>query len=117
VLTPPEYGRIQLVPANARIHPRLTLHLPVRYKDGSELAASYIDSLSEGGVFVRTSRPLPIGTELTMEIAVKGVEDAPIRIRGRVVWERLIGRDDGMGVAFLEPPPARLKNILISEGA
>jgi Tfp pilus assembly protein PilZ len=74
------------VPVETRVHRRLALHLPVTYRDGADLAASYIDSLSEGGVFIRTSRPLPIGTELVMEIEVKETDlEGPVRIRGKVV--------------------------------
>ena len=98
-----------------RLTPRLPVHLSVRYQDGSDLAASYIRSLSCGGVFIRTSRPLPIGTELVMEIHLE--ETQPICVRGKVVWGRLAGRDDGMGVAFQEELPERLKNLLTAKVA
>src|SRR5262245_5074090 len=97
-----------------RLSPRLPVHLSVRYEDGAELAASFIRSLSRGGVFIRTSRPLPIGTDLVMEIHL---DAEPIRVRGRVVWGRLAGRDDGMGVAFQEELPERLKNLLTAKVA
>jgi type IV pilus assembly protein PilZ len=103
---------------DARCFPRLDVTLSVRYRNGTELASAFIDSLSHGGVFIRTSRPLPIGTHVTMEIDVLG-EPAPLVVRGQVVWERLIGRADGMdgmGVAFLDEPPEevreRLRNLL-----
>jgi uncharacterized protein (TIGR02266 family) len=94
-----------------REFPRVPVHLAVEYADGQELASCYIQSLSEGGVFVRTSRPLPIGTDVLMEIRV-GAEGAGIRIRGQVVWERLAGRDDGMGLRFLDPLPPALRQYL-----
>jgi type IV pilus assembly protein PilZ len=102
-----------------RDFPRVPVHLQVSYRDDAELARSFIDSLSGGGVFIRTSRPLPIGTELVMEIALGDPEPAadPIRVRGKVVWGRLIGREDGMGVQFLEPPPERLKKLLTSKAS
>jgi uncharacterized protein (TIGR02266 family) len=100
---------------DSRLSPRLNVHLAVNYQSGVDLASSYIDSLSQGGVFIRTSRPMPIGTELTMEITVK--DAVQVAIRGRVVWERLIGREDGMGVAFLDPLPDRLRNLLTEKVA
>lgn len=104
--------------SDQRAFPRLPVHLAVRYHSGADLAESFIESLSAGGVFVKTSRPLPIGTELTLEIQIDDQADQPpIRLNGRVVWERLIGREDGMGVAFTEPLPARLKNLLTAKVA
>lgn len=101
-----------------RAFPRLPVHLEVRYVDGAALASSFIASLSSGGVFIRTSRPLPIGTELTLEIHLDDQPgQPPIRVRGRVVWERLAGREDGMGVQFVEPLPDRLKNLLTARVA
>jgi type IV pilus assembly protein PilZ len=96
---------------------RVPVHLEIRYRDGADLASSFVSSLSGGGVFIKTSRPLPIGTELVMEIGVETAETEPVRVRGRVVWDRLIGRDDGMGVQFLEPAPERLKKLLTQKGA
>jgi type IV pilus assembly protein PilZ len=102
----------------ARSYPRVPVHFQVRYRSGAELASSFIDSLSGGGVFIRTTRPMPIGTELVMEITLDDQGPEPILVRGRVVWERLLNRQDGgMGVQFLEPPSERLKKILISRVA
>ena len=106
-----------------RNYPRVPVHLQVRYPEGVSLISSWIDSLSLGGVFIRTSRPLPIGTELTLEILIQD-DPEPVRIRAKVVWERLLSGSprqgisgDGMGVAFLEAPPERLKKLLTSKGA
>ena len=103
----------------SRSFPRVPVHLQVRYQSGAELAQSFIESLSGGGVFIRTSQPLPIGTELVMDISVvdSGADPEPIRVRGKVVWERLVGREDGMGVTFTEPPPDRLKKLLTAEAS
>jgi uncharacterized protein (TIGR02266 family) len=97
---------------------RVPVHLAVRYPSGQHLRESYIDSLSGGGVFIRTSAPLAIGTELAMEIVVEG-EAKPVRVRGQVVWERLYqerpersDRPQGMGVRFLEPVPPALARLL-----
>ena len=103
-----------------RSYPRIPVHLPVHLADREgQLGAALIDSLSGGGVFIRTSRPLPIGTELVMDIyPEEGAK--PVRIRGQVVWERLIGRSDpqdGMGVRFLEPFPDDLRNLLTAKVA
>jgi type IV pilus assembly protein PilZ len=98
-----------------RAFPRLPVHLEVRYQDGDELRRSFVTNLGAGGVFIRTSRPLPIGTEVVLEIALAGVE--PVRLRGRVAWDRASGREDGMGIAFSEPLPERLTKLLTAPGA
>jgi len=95
-----------------RVFPRLPVNLQVSFRDDRDLRESMVESVSGGGVFIRTSRPLPIGTELTMEIHLEDGATQPIRVRGQVVWERLTGRTDGMGVKFLEDPPDRLKKLL-----
>ena len=51
-----------------------------------------------------------------MEIEIEG-DLSPIRVRGRVVWDRLVGREDGMGVAFTETLPDRLRKLLTEPGS
>jgi type IV pilus assembly protein PilZ len=102
---------------DTRVYPRIPVHLEVSYRDGEDLASSYVESLSGGGVFIRTSRPLPIGTEILMEIRLEDASQPPIRVRGKVVWERLVGRADGMGVQFVEEPPENLRKLLTRKSA
>lgn len=104
---------------NTRLFPRVPVHLEVTYRDGEELRSAFVDSLSGGGVFIRTSRPLPPGTEIVMDIRLDQDQaaDEPLRVRGKVVWDRLVGRHDGMGVQFTEEPPPRLRKLLTREGA
>ncbi len=101
---------------HTRSHPRIPVHLEVRYRDGDDLRSSFVDSLSFGGVFIRTRKPLPIGTELTMEISLENGETSPVVVRGQVVWDRLFDKDGGMGVKFLDEPPEALKKVLTQKG-
>lgn len=94
-----------------RVFPRVPVHLAVHYDDAADL----IDSLSEGGVFIRTQRPLPPGTEIVMDIHVEDGDENPIRVPGKVVWDRLVGRKDGMGVQFQGDTPPRLKKLLTAK--
>ena len=97
-----------------RLHPRVPVSLPVSlrlsFKTDDDLRQVYISNLSSGGVFVRTRSPLPIGTDVVMEISVS--DEAPIVIRGKVVWERLTEQgqagETGFGVRFQEPVDPRL---------
>jgi type IV pilus assembly protein PilZ len=102
-----------------RLHPRVPVSLPVSlrlsFPSHQDLRQVYISNLSTGGVFVRTRAPLPIGTDVVMEISVGS--DAHIVMRGKVVWERLYEQgelpgEEGFGVRFTEPLDPRLDALL-----
>ncbi|MFH0901223.1 MAG: PilZ domain-containing protein [Pseudomonadota bacterium] len=96
-----------------RAFPRVPVHLEVRYEDGRDLAASYVESLSFGGVYIRTPSPLPVGTEIVMDIVIADPEVPPsIRVIGQVVWGHLEGTSGGMGIRFTEEPPPLLRDLL-----
>lgn len=82
-----------------RRHHRLPVSVPVRYRLAN--SASYIDSeISEigvGGALLVTSEPLPIETELTLEVVPPGGA-APIGIAGRVSYHVPSG---GSGLRFV----------------
>jgi uncharacterized protein (TIGR02266 family) len=91
-----------------RLHPRMVVALTVNYPSKVGLERDLVTDLSQGGLFVRTSRPLPIGTEIDLEVLV-GAE--PVRVRGRVVWLRDETRA-GMGIQFTgEGSVARLLEL------
>ncbi|HTP26944.1 MAG TPA: response regulator [Anaeromyxobacteraceae bacterium] len=72
----------------------------IEYASDQELAADYIDNLSQGGAFVRTSNPLPVGTRLALAMRLPGGEElvAPALVAMR--------NDKGMGVRFELSPEA-----------
>ncbi len=101
-----------------RTAPRVPVELRVVYMRDEDLQRDFITNLSTGGLFIRTSRPLPIGSELDLEVSVG--DDSPIRVRGRVTWlaiPRAVGKDDdggreeGMGLAFIGEVDDRLTAI------
>jgi len=96
---------------DTRLHPRVPAQLSVRFVDGQDFRAAWVSSLSQGGVFIKTQHPLPIGTEIIMEIELEG-DLTPIRVKGKVIWDRIAGRDDGMGIAFTDTIPDRLRKLL-----
>jgi uncharacterized protein (TIGR02266 family) len=100
----------------ARIHPRVPAQLAVRFVDGQDFRAAWVSSLSQGGLFIRTQHPLPIGTDIIMEIELVG-DLAPIRMQGKVIWDRLAGRTGGMGIAFTDSIPDRLRKLLTDPGS
>lgn len=101
---------------NKRLFPRVPVHLAVTYRSASELRAATIETLSEGGVFIKTRAPLPIGTPITVEISLEDHGDKPVVIPGKVAWIKQQGDTgggpEGMGIAFTEALPAALRKIL-----
>jgi uncharacterized protein (TIGR02266 family) len=83
-----------------RQHARIPVSLQVSYLSKGDLQRDLVINLSPGGLFVRTSKPLEIGTDVDLEVLI-AEEEAPLHIRGKVTWLR--GQDDtqpGMGIQF-----------------
>ena len=82
-----------------RRHHRLPVSVPVRYRVTN--SSSYVDcAISEigvGGALLTTERPIPIGTELTVEVVPPGAA-ASISIAGRVAYHPPQG---GSGLSFV----------------
>jgi len=84
---------------NKRQHERIPVTLKVSYPSKGDLQRDIVTDISPGGLFVRTSKPLPIGTEIDLEVVVAD-EDPPISVRGKVVWVRSLQEKEGMGIQF-----------------
>lgn len=82
--------------ADQRRHPRAALKLEVRYQRLNAFIADYTHNLSKGGTFIRTDEPLQLGDSLDFELFVPK-HDAPLELRGRVVWVT----SDGMGLELV----------------
>jgi type IV pilus assembly protein PilZ len=82
-----------------RQHPRVPVALKVAYRSTGDLQKDLVTDLSPGGLFVRTSKPLPIGTEVDLEVTIED-SDTPMHVRGRVVWLRQRHGPEGMGIQF-----------------
>ncbi len=74
----------QAAPARARIE----------YATEAELRSDYVSNLSQGGAFVRTAAPSPVGTQLTLEVKLPGGFE--LRAPSTVVF----ASSEGMGVKF-----------------
>jgi type IV pilus assembly protein PilZ len=82
-----------------RQHTRVPVALKVSYLSRGDLAKDIVANLSSGGLFIRTKKPLPIGSEVELEISV-GENEPPIAVRGQVVWLKDQSVEDGMGIRF-----------------
>lgn len=64
---------------------RSAIELNVEYKRLNTFFSDYTRNISKGGTFIRTARPLDIGTEFVFALRIPNL-DAPLRLRGVVKW-------------------------------
>ena len=85
-----------------RIDARRPIELKVEYKRLNTFFADYTKNISRGGTFIKTTRPLPVGTEFLFKLFVPG-RDEPLTIHGEV--QRIIEGSDteeaGMAIKFV----------------
>src|SRR5436305_5920333 len=84
----------------ARNHPRAPIELKVDYKKLNSFFADYTKNISKGGTFIKTKKPLPVGTRFLFKLAVPK-RDSPFELLGEVVWSSMDGAEPGMGIRFI----------------
>lgn len=89
---------------------RAAITLKVDYKRLNTFFADYTKNISKGGTFIRTNKPLEVGTRFVFVLTVPepGAENTPVRLEltGEVKWvvPPSTGADDppaGMGIKFV----------------
>ncbi len=80
----------------------------VDYGDGQTFLFSYLENISQMGIFIRSEAPFPIGTRLSLRFGP--TRDSLLELEGVVVWvnERKRDGDDlnpGMGIRFVGLTP------------
>ena len=88
--------------AERRADVRRPIELKVEYKRLNTFFADYTKNISRGGTFIKTSRPLPIGTEFLFKLSVPG-RDEPFTIHGEVsrIIDASAGEEPGMAIKFV----------------
>ena len=92
---------------------RAPIQLKVEYRRLNGFFADYTRNLSRGGTFIRTEKPLPVGTVFDFQLFVPHL-DEPLAVRGEVSWivttQQAVaaGKDPGMGIRFLDEGTERL---------
>jgi type IV pilus assembly protein PilZ len=89
---------------------RAPIELKVEYKRLNTFFYDYTKNISKGGTFIKTERPLDIGTIFLFKLMVPS-RDEPITLRGEVRWVIKEGEprppdvsaehDPGMGIRFV----------------
>ena len=93
---------------------RAPIRLRVDYERMNTFFADYTKNISKGGTFIRTARPLEVGTEFLFKLVVPRLKE-PIAIRGKVRWIKRDGEpspegipedhEAGMGIRFIYDTP------------
>lgn len=93
----------------------MAIELSVEYKRLNAFFADYTKNISRGGTFIRTEKPLSIGTEFIFKLHVPGLEQ-PLPLRGRVQWiveppQATESQEPGMGIGFVWGSEAERERI------
>lgn len=83
---------------NRRSSPRVVLGIPVAYRYGNTIAGAVTLNLSRGGLAIRTTSPLDLGTEVKVRFRLPGGR-GEIEATARIAW---VDRRLGMGLDFTQ---------------
>src|SRR5579871_6002399 len=83
---------------------RHAITLRVDYKRMNTFFADYAKNISKGGTFIRTSKPLDVGTEFVFVLSIPEQREQ-LQLRGEVMWTVEVAgsteeRPAGMGIRF-----------------
>jgi type IV pilus assembly protein PilZ len=84
--------------------PRSAIELNVEYKRINTFFSDYTRNISKGGTFIKTTRPLDVGTEFVFALRIPNLEE-PLKLHGIVKWvvsteEATEDQPPGMGIQF-----------------
>jgi type IV pilus assembly protein PilZ len=86
---------------NKRESPRLATNIEIKFRESGSFVRSYMLNVNNGGLFLKTEKPLHIDAEVTMHIQLPNDEET-MTIEGRVVWTNTKSKvfPAGMGIQF-----------------
>ena len=82
--------------SNRRVSPRVVLGIPVAYRVGNTIAAALTLNISRGGLAIRTTSPLDVGTAVKVRFRLPTAKK-DIEAEAHVAWT---DRRVGMGLQF-----------------
>src|SRR5437879_11280454 len=92
-------------PEDLRQSQRAPVRLRIDYERMNAFFADYTKNISKGGTFIKTARPLPVGTRFLFALAVPALSE-PVTLDGEVTWilaadGARAGEEPGMGIRFV----------------
>jgi len=114
----------RLVSLPRRMGKRISGKISISFKTASDFFKAYIANLGEGGLFIHTTKSLPVGSLLDLEFSLPD-SDQTITTKGKVMWIRPQDMSTekmppGMGIQFINMNPndnELLKNYLAKFGS
>jgi type IV pilus assembly protein PilZ len=97
-------------PGNHRSDYRAPIELRVDYKKMNTFFADYTKNISKGGTFIKTKKPLPVGTRFLFKLAIPQLSQ-PFELTGEVVWAKEDGEEPGMGIRFVYQDDSQRKEF------
>lgn len=97
-----------------RRHPRVSVGVSTRWRRALVWRRAILAELSAGGCRLLTSRLVPVGRRLRIEVPDPSIPGARIRVRGRVVRANALAPGDPtatVAIQFLEPKAAVLARL------
>ena len=99
---------------------RAPIELKVEYKRLNTFFYDYTKNISKGGTFIKTDKPLGIGTVFLFKLMIPNQQDA-LALRGEVRWvvregeppppQAGPGHDPGMGIKFVYDTPDQRRGL------
>jgi len=98
-------------PSDRRLEQRTPIELRVEYQRLNRFFYDYTKNISMGGTFIRTAKPLAVGTQFLFKLMIPTLPE-PLVLRGEVRWilhegETRVGEgpdgavEPGMGIRFI----------------
>ena len=98
-----------------RVATRAPIELKVEYKRLNSFFADYTKNISRGGTFIRTERPLDIGTDFVFKLGIPTLVE-PLVLAGKVQWvitpeQSTSEQEPGMGIGFIFESEAERERV------
>jgi len=84
--------------AERRRHRRVDFEVGVDLRSANNFFTGFSENISEGGLFVATEAPHPLGTVIEVTLTVMAGE--PMTLRGEIAWIRPINARGGLPAGF-----------------
>lgn len=101
--------------SDRRNEPRAPIDLQVEYKRLNTFFYDYTKNISKGGTFIKTERPLPIGTMFVFRLFVPRLEQ-PLVLHGEVRWIVKVESAPGSGEGAPSEPGMGIRFIYEDDG-
>lgn len=112
------YDLLKAALSTMKMDVRVPVGMDVTYAVGNRERAGRVANLSRGGLYLETDTPSPVGTKVTVSLALPAFSNA-VRANGIVTWvndapsARATQLPKGMGVKFVETPLVAQKTIAL----